>query len=97
MSGVSSAWTPREKIFLVAALGVAYLLRALHWQSLAPYPWFDFLGLDALYYDEWAKRILRDGLQGSDPYFMGPLYPHLLAAVYKVAARAWTPSATSSW
>jgi tetratricopeptide (TPR) repeat protein len=33
---------------------------------MAPYPWFDFLGLDAKYYDEWAQRILREGLQAKD-------------------------------
>ncbi|NNE44565.1 MAG: tetratricopeptide repeat protein, partial [Gemmatimonadetes bacterium] len=55
-----------------------------HWQSLSGYAWFDFLGLDALYYDEWAKRLMRDGWQGKDPYFMGPLYPYLLSIVYSV-------------
>jgi tetratricopeptide (TPR) repeat protein len=80
----SAPWSPAEKRFLVAAAVVAWAMRLLHWRSLAPYPWFDFLGLDALYYDEWAKRILRDGLQGEDPFFMGPLYPYLLAGVYKV-------------
>jgi tetratricopeptide (TPR) repeat protein len=59
-------------------------MRLLHWNSFAPHPWFDFLGLDALYYDEWAKRILREGVQGKDPFFMGPLYPYLVAAVYKL-------------
>jgi tetratricopeptide (TPR) repeat protein len=55
---------------------------------MAGHPWFDFLGLDAKYYDEWAQRILREGLQGDEPYFMGPLYPHLLAAVYAVFGRS---------
>jgi tetratricopeptide (TPR) repeat protein/4-amino-4-deoxy-L-arabinose transferase-like glycosyltransferase len=77
-------WSRPEKSFLAGALVVAYLMRFAHWQSLSSYAWFDFLGLDALYYDEWAKRILRDGLQGQDPFFMGPLYPYLLAGVYKL-------------
>jgi tetratricopeptide (TPR) repeat protein len=77
-------WTMLERRFLAGALIVAWAMRLLHWNSFAPYAWFDFLGLDALYYDEWAKRILRDGLQAEDPFFMGPLYPYLLAAVYKV-------------
>jgi tetratricopeptide (TPR) repeat protein len=73
-----------ERRFLAGALILAWTLRLLHWRSFAPHAWFDFLGLDALYYDEWAKRILREGLQAEDPFFMGPLYPYLLAAVYKV-------------
>ncbi|HMB70673.1 MAG TPA: glycosyltransferase family 39 protein [bacterium] len=80
----SAPWSVAEKRFLAAAVVVAWAMRLLHWRSLAPYPWFDFLGLDALYYDEWAKRILRDGVQGEDPFFMGPLYPYLLAGAYKV-------------
>jgi tetratricopeptide (TPR) repeat protein len=84
-SGAPSAgWTELERRFLFVATAVALALRLLHWQSFAPYPWFDFLGLDAKYYDEWARRILESGLQGKDPYFMGPLYPHVLAAVYRV-------------
>lgn len=80
----SLPWGAGEKRFLVAAVAVAWAMRLLHWKSLAPHPWFDFLGLDALYYDEWAKRILREGVQGEDPFFMGPLYPYLIAGVYKV-------------
>ncbi len=78
------AWTPVEKRFLAAAVLVAAALRLWHWESTSHYPWFDFLGLDAKYYDEWALRILREGLQAKDPYFMGPLYPHVLAALYAV-------------
>lgn len=80
----AAPWKLHEKRFLAAAVAVGYAMRLLHWHSLSPYPWFDFLGLDSLYYDEWAKRILREGLQGHDPFFMGPLYPYLLAGVYKV-------------
>ena len=63
---------------------VGLVLRLLHWNSFSQYPWFDFLGLDSKYYDEWAQKILRDGVQGEEPYFMGPLYPHLLAIGYKM-------------
>ncbi len=82
------AWSTAERRFLAAAVVVAIAIRVIHWHSLARYPWFDFLGLDAKYYDEWAQRILREGLQGKDPYFMGPLYPHFLAVVYAVAGHS---------
>jgi tetratricopeptide (TPR) repeat protein/predicted membrane-bound mannosyltransferase len=81
-------WTARERAFLLAAVAVALALRLIHWHSVARYPWFDFLGLDAKYYDEWALRILDEGLQGKDPYFMGPLYPHVLAAIYALFGRS---------
>jgi len=84
MSRSPERWTPFERRFVAGAVLVAVVVRLLHWRSFAAYPWFDFLGLDAKYYDDWAQRILRDGLQGKDPYFMGPLYPHLLALVYAV-------------
>jgi len=78
------AWTAAERRFLAAAILVALALRFAHWASVAKFPWFDFLGLDAAFYDDWARRILREGLQAKDPYFMGPLYPHVVAAVYAV-------------
>lgn len=84
------AWTLAERRFLAGAALAALVLRLWHWQSTSHYPWFDFLGLDAKYYDEWALRILREGLQGKDPYFMGPLYPHVLAAVYAVFGHSLT-------
>ncbi len=78
------AWTLAEKRFLAIAALAAAALRLWHWESTSHYPWFDFLGLDAKYYDDWAVRTLREGLQAKDPYFMGPLYPHVLAALYAV-------------
>jgi tetratricopeptide (TPR) repeat protein len=81
-------WTMVEKRVLAIALAAGFLLRVVHWSSMSGQPWFDHLGLDAKYYDEWAQRILKEGIQGKDPYFMGPLYPHLLAIVYKIAGRS---------
>jgi tetratricopeptide (TPR) repeat protein len=88
MSSRAEPWTAGERRFVAGAIIVAVLIRALHWNSFSAFPWFDFLGLDAKYYDDWAQRLLREGLQAQDPYFMGPLYPHLLAAVYGVLGRS---------
>lgn len=81
-------WTMVEKRVLAIALAVGLLLRLVHWGSMSGQPWFNHLGLDAKYYDEWAQRILKEGLQGKAPFFMGPLYPYLLALIYKVAGRS---------
>lgn len=83
----STPWSKFEVRLLVAVTIVGALLRLVHWLGMQGYPWFDYLGLDAKYYDEWAQRILKEGLQGKDPYFMGPLYPHFLAIVYKLFGR----------
>jgi len=80
-----------DRAFLAITLIVALALRLLHWHSVAHYPWFDFLGLDAKYYDDWAQHLLEHGLQGKDPYFMGPLYPHVLALIYAIFGRDLTP------
>ena len=82
------AWTLAERRFVAAIVALALVLRLWHWQSISHYEWFDFLGLDAKFYDDWAQRILREGLQAKDPYFMGPLYPHVLAALYAVFGRS---------
>ncbi|HET9886557.1 MAG TPA: tetratricopeptide repeat protein [bacterium] len=81
-------WTIVEKRVLAIALAVGLLLRLLNWSSMSGQPWFNHLGLDAKYYDEWAQRILREGIQGHAPFFMGPLYPYLLAFLYKFAGRS---------
>lgn len=81
-------WTRVEARVLAVALFVAASMRILHWESMHAQPWTDFLGLDSKYYDEWAQRILREGLQGENPFFMGPLYPYFLAFVYKLAGRS---------
>ena len=42
------------------------------------------LGLDAQYYHEWARALARGNWTLDEPYFQGPLYPYLLAALYKI-------------
>src|SRR5688572_3811013 len=81
-------WSILEKRVLAVALAVGLLLRLVHWSSMSGQPWFDHLGLDAKYYDEWAQKILKEGVQGDSPFFMGPLYPYLLALIYKVSGRS---------
>ena len=40
--------------------------------------------LDAHDYDQWARALLAGDWGRGEPYWMGPLYPHLLAGVYAV-------------
>jgi 4-amino-4-deoxy-L-arabinose transferase-like glycosyltransferase len=46
-------------------------------------PAFDYLIMDAMHIDQWARAIAA-GDAGGAAYFRGPLYPYLLALVYKV-------------
>lgn len=76
---------PRTVCLALFALSLA--LRLFYLWEARENPFFQGLGLDARYYDKRAVEILDEGLIGSDAYFMGPLYPHMLALVYAVAGR----------
>ncbi len=65
----------------------ALLLRLFYLWEARDNPFFGGLGLDARYYDLRAMEIVDEGLVGDEAYFMGPLYPHLLALIYGVAGR----------
>jgi Tfp pilus assembly protein PilF len=43
--------------------------------------------MDSRYYDEMAQDIARGNVVRREAFFMGPLYPYLLAFVYKVIGR----------
>ncbi len=79
----------RRKLLLLL-YAAALVLRLLYLLDAADNPFLDALGLDARYYDLRAREILEEGLVGDEAYFMGPLYPHLLAAVYGIAGRNLT-------
>jgi tetratricopeptide (TPR) repeat protein len=47
--------------------------------------------MDALYHSDWAKDILAGGTWAADDvYFRGPLYPYLLAGLYKISGDSIT-------
>ncbi|MBM3319376.1 MAG: tetratricopeptide repeat protein [Candidatus Eisenbacteria bacterium] len=77
----------RRRTVLLGLYVFALILRLAYLWDARDNPFPDALGLDARYYDLRAEEILREGLIGDDAYFMGPLYPHLLAAVYGLAGR----------
>jgi 4-amino-4-deoxy-L-arabinose transferase-like glycosyltransferase len=47
-------------------------------------PAFDYLIMDSMHIDRWAKAIAA-GDAGAGVYFRGPLYPYLLALIYKAS------------
>jgi 4-amino-4-deoxy-L-arabinose transferase-like glycosyltransferase len=72
------------------ALGLvlAGRLRWAHVSSLARTPFFSTLPGDSAAWDAWAQRVAAgDWLGGPGPYFVDPLYPTLLGALYRLAGR----------
>lgn len=65
---------------LALALRIVYVLQAR--QS----PFFETLGLDAKYYDRWARQLAA-GEAKPEAFFMSPLYPYFLAGLYRLFGR----------
>src|SRR5437879_5458681 len=86
-----AAKPPWENTPMRLALGtivaLATMLRVDHVLLLRATPWFDHLVVDPEYYDEWARRIAAGDWLGDRPFYMDPLYPYLLAVVYRVWGR----------
>jgi 4-amino-4-deoxy-L-arabinose transferase-like glycosyltransferase len=76
----------REWLQLGIVLGAAFVLRLVFFYlNYRNNPVFLNPIMDALYHHEWAEKIL-DGTAGTDDvYFRGPLYPWLLAFLYKIS------------
>jgi len=88
--GSGPAAVASARRFLSPALVLALLLligaaiRLAYYLQVRGDAFFRVPYLDALSYDEWARRLARGDWGAGEPYWMGPLYPHLLAAVYAV-------------
>ena len=76
--GLLDRWGP------AAAAVLAFVVRWIYLAGARNNPLFESLGLDARFYDLWAKRIAAGDWIGSEPFFMGPLYPYLLAILYRL-------------
>jgi 4-amino-4-deoxy-L-arabinose transferase-like glycosyltransferase len=69
---------------IVAVLVVATALRLAYLADLARTPWWTQLVVDPEYYDDWARRIAAGDWLGTRAFYMDPLYPYLLGAVYRL-------------
>lgn len=84
MRSFLSKIAPGGIVILVAVLAGA-LLRAEYLRELLPTPFGRFLMLDAELFDRMARAILAGTpLNPGDVLFRPPLYPHVLAAIYKI-------------
>ena len=80
--------SPRRRWPLAAALAVAALLRLAHWAAVRDEPFVGRLAMDSQEYDRWAQAIAGGDWLGREPFFQAPLYPYLLAVVYRAGGRS---------
>lgn len=71
---------------LFALLSATALLRLAHLVAVRDAPFVGQLALDSQEYDRWARAIAAGDWLGSAPFFQAPLYPYLVAIVYRFVA-----------
>jgi tetratricopeptide (TPR) repeat protein len=69
---------------LGVVLGAALLLRLAHWAAVRQAPFIAQLVMDSREYDLWARQIAAGDWLGHGVFFQAPLYPYLLACVYRL-------------
>lgn len=82
--------TPYKKTLLWAGavFMLAFGLRLAHILAISrSSPFFDILPGDMGAYDRWAQKILQEGWVGKEVFYQDPLYPYLLALIYKTIGR----------
>ncbi len=65
-------------------LGIALVLRLAHWAAVRGMPFVGQLVMDSQEYDRWARAIAAGDWRGSGVFFQAPLYPYLVALIYKL-------------
>ena len=71
-------------IILFFILALALLLRLGHWLDVHHDPFFAQLIMDSQEYDRWAMEIAVGHWLGSKVFFQAPLYPYLMAVIYRI-------------
>jgi Flp pilus assembly protein TadD len=69
---------------LLGILTLALVLRLAHWWAVRDQPFFAWLVMDSQEYDRWAQEIAAGDWLGSQVFFQAPLYPYLLAILFKI-------------
>jgi 4-amino-4-deoxy-L-arabinose transferase-like glycosyltransferase len=84
----SSAGRGRRVLPIAAVLAAALALRLAHWAAVRRAPFIAELAMDSREYDRWAREIAGGDWLGHGVFFQAPLYPYLLALLYKVCGRS---------
>ena len=67
-------------VWLIFALALA--LRLAYLMDLRHTPFFSAPQMDALYHDQWARRLAEGDWIGNGVFFRAPLYPYFLGVFY---------------
>lgn len=80
------AGVSRQEILAVGIVVlIAVLLRVIYLlQYKVHAPYYSVPIVDSYYYDTWAMRVAEGKGYGPTPFYMSPLYPYVLALIYKV-------------
>ena len=86
-------WRNHKTPALLAAAALALRLAVLLWRGEHD-PLFHAPINDAAHYDAWARALAAGrGFGVADaPYYMPPLYPHLVAFLFRLGAGPWGPT-----
>jgi tetratricopeptide (TPR) repeat protein len=84
MIRVQDSWADRRWMasILPGIFALALGLRALFLWQIGAAPFRDFLLIDSLEFDQWARRIAGGDLLGSGVFYQAPLYPYFVGLVY---------------
>jgi len=82
----SRRWTDAAWFWPAVVFAAAFVLRSIYVLEVRFTPFFQTLGLDAKFYDQWARDIL-EGRAHAEAFFMTPLYSYFLAGVYWLFGR----------
>jgi Flp pilus assembly protein TadD len=74
---------PRRARALAAIWILAFAIRCLYLWQIAHAPFYDLRLGDADAYDAWARRIAAGDWIGQGVFYQAPLYPYLLALLYR--------------
>jgi 4-amino-4-deoxy-L-arabinose transferase-like glycosyltransferase len=82
-----SPMTRRDRWWVAAAVALGTALRVAHVLALRDSPFFTYLVVDPEYYDAWARQIAAGAWLGDRAFYMDPLYPYVLAILYRTVGR----------
>jgi tetratricopeptide (TPR) repeat protein len=86
----------RELAYIGVILAVALAIRLVYFYiNSRQNPLFFHPVLDARFHHDWASEILSGNFWGDQVFFRAPLYPYLLALIYKISSFVTSSSTTS--
>ena len=83
----STRW--KDAALFGAIVLFAFTLRLTYILQLRNDPTFDNPHMDELYHDDWAQAIAAGETLIEGPYFRAPVYPALLATIYKIFGQGY--------